>query len=164
MKIFESDIVYRLLEDYQEWRGQIKDKQAQHLREDFAHPGKFEILEGHTFRTRDPAVVGVRVLGGRIALNQAVLRNDNSVVGHIRSLRSGDQVLKEALQGDEVAIAISEVTVGRQISEGDVLYIEMDERAILTIREAGVKLDPIEEDIITEMQKIKKKDQPFWAR
>jgi translation initiation factor 5B len=164
VKIFESDIVYKLLEDYQEWKDKIKDKQAQHLREDFSHPGKFEILEGHTFRTRDPAVVGVRVLGGRIALNQAVLRNDNSVVGHIRSLRSGDQVLKEALQGDEVAIAISDATVGRQISEGDVLYIEMDERAILTIREAGVKLDPIEEDIITEMQKIKKKDQPFWAR
>ena len=85
-------------------------------------------------------------------------------MGHIRSLRSGEQVLKEALQGDEVAIAISEATVGRQISEGDVLYIEMDERAILNIREAGVKLDPIEEDIITEMQRIKKKDQPFWAR
>ena len=164
VKIFESDIVYRLLEDYQEWKEKIKDKQAQHLREDFSHPGKFEILEGHTFRTRDPAVVGVRVLGGRIALNQAVLRTDNSVVGYIRSLRSGEQVLKEALQGDEVAIAISEATVGRQISEGDVLYIEMDERAILKIREAGVKLDPIEEDIITEMQKIKKKDQPFWAR
>ena len=164
VKIFESDIVYKLLEDYQEWKDKIKDKQAQHLREDFSHPGKFEILEGHTFRTRDPAVVGVRVLGGRIALNQAVLRNDNSVVGHIRSLRSGEQVLKEALQGDEVAIAISEATVGRQISEGNVLYIEMDERAILKIREAGVKLDPIEEDIITEMQKIKKKDQPFWAR
>lgn len=164
VKIFESDIVYKLLEDYQEWKDKIKDKQAQHLREDFSHPGKFEILEGHTFRTRDPAVVGVRVLGGRIALNQAVLRNDNSVVGHIRSLRSGEQVLKEALQGDEVAIAISEATVGRQISEGNVLYIEMDERAILKIREAGVKLDPVEEDIITEMQKIKKKDQPFWAR
>ena len=97
-------------------------------------------------------------------MNQAVLRNDNSVVGHIRSLRSGEDVLKEATQGDEVAIAISNVTVGRQISEGDVLYIEMDERAILTVREAGVKLDPIEEDIISEMQKIKRKDQPFWGR
>ena len=97
-------------------------------------------------------------------MNQAVLRNDNSVVGHIRSLRSGEDVLKEATQGDEVAIAISNVTVGRQISEGDILYIEMDERAILTIREAGVKLGPIEEDIISEMQKIKRKDQPFWGR
>ena len=97
-------------------------------------------------------------------MNQAVLRNDNSVVGHIRSLRSGEDVLKEATQGDEVAIAISNVTVGRQISEGDLLYIEMDERAILTIREAGAKLDPIEEDIISEMQKIKRKDQPFWGR
>ena len=164
VKLFESDIVYRLLEEYQEWKGKVKEKQAQHLREDFAHPGKFEILEGHTFRTRDPAVVGVRVLGGRIALNQGVLTTDNSVVGHIQSLRSGDQVLKEALQGEEVAIAVNNVTVGRQISEGDVLYIEMDERAILKIREAGVKLDPIEEDIITEMQSFKKKDQPFWGR
>jgi len=162
--LFESDIVYRLLEDYQEWKEKIKDKQAQHLRDDFAHPGKFEILEGHTFRTRDPAVVGVRVLGGRIALNQGVLRSDNVVVGHIKSLRSGEQVLKEAIQGDEVAVAINNVTVGRQISEGDVLYIEMDERAILKIREAGVKLSPIEEDIITDMQKIKRKEQPFWAR
>ncbi len=162
--LFESDIVYRLLEDYQEWKETIKDKQAQHLRDDFAHPGKFEILEGHTFRTRDPAVVGVRVLGGRIALNQGVLRDDNVVVGHIKSLRSGDQVLKEAIQGDEVAVAINNVTVGRQISEGDALYIEMDERAILKIREAGIKLSFIEEDIITEMQKIKRKDQPFWAR
>ncbi len=164
VKLFESDIVYKLLEDYQKWKEQIKVKQAQHLREDFSHPGKFEILEGHTFRTRDPAVVGVRVLGGRIALNQGVLRNDNSVIGHIQSLRSGDQVLKEALQGEKVAIAINNVTVGRQISEGDVLYIEMDERSILKVREAGVKLDPIEEDIITEMQSIKRKDQPFWGR
>ena len=162
--LFESDIVYRLLEDYEEWKAQIKEKQAQHLREDFAHPGKFEILEGHTFRTRDPAVVGVRVLGGRIALNQGVLRDDNQVVGRIQSLRSGDQTLKEALQGEEIAIAITNVTVGRQISEGDVLYIEMDERAILKVRDAGVKLNPIEEDIISEMQRFKKKDQPFWGR
>ena len=134
------------------------------MREDFAHPGKFEILVDHTFRTRDPAVVGVRVLGGRIALNQGVLRDDNQVVGRIQSLRSGDQTLKEALQGDEVAVAITNVTVGRQISEADVLYIEMDERAILKVRDAGVKLNPIEEDIITEMQRFKKKDQPFWGR
>jgi hypothetical protein len=40
----------------------------------------------------------------------------------------------------------------------------MDERAILKIRDAGVKLSPIEEDIITEMQGFKKKDQPFWGR
>ena len=37
-------------------------------------------------------------------------------------------------------------------SEGDLLYIEIDERAILKIRDAGVKLGPIEEDIITKMQ------------
>ena len=36
--------------------------------------------------------------------------------------------------------------------EGDVLYIVMDKCATLKIQDAGVKLSPIEEDIITEMQ------------
>ena len=48
--------------------------------------------------------------------------------------------------------------------EGDVLYIVMDECAILKIQDAGVKLSPIEEGIITKMQGFKKKDQPFWGR
>ena len=49
-------------------------------------------------------------------------------------------------------------------SEGDLLYIVMDECAILKIQDAGLKLSPIEEGIITKMQGFKKKDQPFWGR
>ena len=37
-------------------------------------------------------------------------------------------------------------------SEENLLYIDMDKRAILKIRNTGLKLSPIEEDIITEMQ------------
>ena len=121
-------------------------------------------MEGCVFRTRGPAVVGVRVLAGRIAIGQRVLRTDNVVVGRIKSMRLGEEVIKEANQGDEVAIAISNVTVGRQIKENDVLYIEMNEKDIIQIRDAGVKLNLDEEEIIGEMQKIKKKDSPFWGR
>ena len=162
--VFESDIVYRLIDDYKEWRRKYDLEEEERVRKEFAHPGKYEILEGCVFRTRGPAVVGVRVHAGRIATGQRVLRSDNVVVGRIKSMRRGDEVIKEANQGDEVAIAISNVTVGRQIKENDILYIEMNERDIIEIREAGVKLNLDEEEVIGEMQKIKKKDSPFWGR
>tara|TARA_Y100000588_G_scaffold305690_1_gene329100 strand:+ start:5754 stop:7550 length:1797 start_codon:yes stop_codon:yes gene_type:complete len=162
--VFESDIVYRLIDDYKEWRRKYDLEEEERVRKEFAHPGKYEILEGCVFRTRGPAVVGVRVHAGRIATGQRVLRSDNVVVGRIKSMRRGDEVIKEANQGDEVAIAISNVTVGRQIKENDILYIEMNERDIIEIREAGVKLNLDEEEVIEEMQKIKKKDSPFWGR
>ena len=125
--VFESDIVYRLIDDYKEWRRKYDLEEEERVRKEFAHPGKYEILEGCVFRTRGPAVVGVRVHAGRIATGQRVLRSDNVVVGRIKSMRRGDEVIKEANQGDEVAIAISNVTVGRQIKENDILYIEMNE-------------------------------------
>ena len=164
VEVFESDIVYRLIDEYKEWRRKYDLAEEERIRREFAHPGKYEILEGCVFRTRGPAVVGVRILAGRIAVGQKVLRSDNVVVGRIKSMREGEEVIKEANQGDEVAIAISNVTIGRQIKENDVLYIEMNERDIIKIREAGVKLNLDEEEIIEEMQKIKKKDSPFWGR
>jgi translation initiation factor 5B len=97
-------------------------------------------------------------------LGQKVLRADNRVIGRIRSMRSGEQGLKEATQGDEVAIAVTEATVGRQVNEGDILYIEMDERDVVRLRDENVKLTPDEEDVITELQRIKKADSPFWGR
>ncbi len=163
-KLFEADVVYQLVEEYGEWLAELKREQARTLREEFPHPGKIEFLEGHTFRTRDPAVFGVRVLAGRIMVGQKVLRADNRVIGRIRSMRSGEQGLKEATQGDEVAIAVTEATVGRQVNEGDILYIEMDERDVVRLRDENVKLTPDEEDVITELQRIKKADSPFWGR
>jgi len=163
-KLFEADVVYQLVEEYGEWLAELKREQARALREEFPHPGKIEFLEGHTFRTRDPAVFGVRVLAGRIMVGQKVLRADNHVIGRIRSMRSGEQGLKEATQGDEVAIAVTEATVGRQVNEGDILYIEMDERDVVRLRDENVKLTPDEEDVITELQRIKKADSPFWGR
>lgn len=163
-KLFEADVVYQLVEEYGEWLAELKREQARTLREEFPHPGKIEFLEGHTFRTRDPAVFGVRVLAGRIMVGQKVLRADNHVIGRIRSMRSGEQGLKEATQGDEVAIAVTEATVGRQVNEGDILYIEMDERDVVRLRDENVKLTPDEEDVITELQRIKKADSPFWGR
>ena len=84
------------------------------------------MLPDHTFRTSKPAVVGVRVLGGKIHIGQRLLKNGKRI-GRIKSIRSGQDSMKESEQGSEVAVSIEGVTIGRQIEEGDELLVDVPE-------------------------------------
>ena len=66
-------------------------------RENLVYPGKLLYLEIHTFRNKGPAIVGMRVLGGRVHLGQRLMKLDGTPVGQIKSLRSrASEELKEA--------------------------------------------------------------------
>ncbi len=114
LKVFTNDVVYRLIEDYQKWVEEEKRRVDIEKRSEFAFPGKIRLLPNCVFRTSKPAIVGVRVLAGRIRAGQKLLNVQGVDVGIIRSIRSGEEVVKEAIQGQEVAVAIEGPTVGRQ--------------------------------------------------
>src|SRR5207253_1397101 len=81
----------------------------------------------HSFRTSKPAIFGVRVLGGRIRTGESLMRQDGRSLGRIKAIRSGDKSLDGAGQGQEVAISVDGITIGRQIQPGDVLYVDLHE-------------------------------------
>ncbi|MDR0791592.1 MAG: translation initiation factor IF-2, partial [Methanomassiliicoccaceae archaeon] len=114
IKVFTNQVVYRLIEEYQQWLDETKKKQDADKRAEFAFPAKFKILPNCIFRAAKPAIVGVRVLAGRIRPNQRLIMPDGRSVGKIKSIRSGEEVIKEATQGQEVAVAIDDITIGRQ--------------------------------------------------
>ena len=65
IKFINSDIIYRILEEYEEWVD-IRNKEIEEEnREDIVYPGRIRLLPDHTFRASKPAVVGVRVIGGK---------------------------------------------------------------------------------------------------
>jgi len=165
VKLFESSVVYRLVEEYQEWYTEKKEAAEAALLETVVYPGKFLLLEDHVFRQKDPAVVGVRVLAGRIVVGQRVMKADGRVVGRIRSMRTGDTALKEAKQGDEVAVAITNVTVGRQIHENETLLINLGAADARKLFSGQFELTPDEEDVLHEVAKLKRQTEgPFWGR
>ncbi|NIP34610.1 MAG: translation initiation factor IF-2, partial [Thermoplasmata archaeon] len=134
VKLISGAVVYKLVEDYQEWVADKKEELDAERRTDYIHPGKFLVLPDHVFRVSKPAIVGVRVLAGRLRVGQPILRPDGRELGKIKSIRSGDDTIKEVRQGAEVAVAITQVTVGRQIKVEDVLYVDVPEghaRALL---------------------------------
>src|SRR6266705_2058475 len=56
LKLFESDVIYRLIEDYQAWRDERKRQIEEASRKEIAYPAKLLFLPDHSFRTSKPAI------------------------------------------------------------------------------------------------------------
>lgn len=161
IEIIQDQVVYKLVDDYEEWREEKKKEMERERRENIVHPGKFRILEDHTFRVSKPAIVGVRVLGGRIKPDQRLLNRDGRSVGRIKSIRSGEKSLDVAEQGEEVAVAISGVTVGRQIKPSDEIYVDIPEGDARKLKDFDLNFD--ERRVLKELREIKGKEESFWG-
>lgn len=162
IKIFENDVMYRLLEDYRTWcKERTKEVEVEH-RLEIVFPGKMVIMRDHIFRVSKPAIVGVRVLAGRIRPGQGLIRQDGKEVGRIKSIRSGEESLKEAIAGAEVAISIDDAIVGRQIDVEDVLLVDIPESHAHELANYALKQDEIE--ALEQLAVIKRKEKPFWGR
>ena len=162
LKVFTNNIVYALIEEYQEWVEDSKKTTEADLRTQYSFPAKFSIMPDHVFRLNKPAVVGVRVLAGRIRVGEVLINREGKDCGLIKSVRADDgTVLPEGKQGEEVSVAIDGVTVGRQINENDVLYVDLIESGYKAIQ----KLDLTEDEKLTmqETVAIKRLTDKFWG-
>ncbi len=158
-----GDIIYHIIDQFEEWKEKRKTAIDAATRENLIYPGKLLYLENHTFRNKGPAIVGMRVLGGRVHLGQRLMKVDGTAVGQIRSLRSrSSEELKEAKQGEEVAVAIKGPTVGRHIEELEQFYVDIPESHVPRL--AKVELTELEKEILEEIIKLHRKDDHFWGR
>jgi translation initiation factor 5B len=161
VKYIGSDVIYRILEEHEEWIELRKQEIEEENREVVIYPGRIRLLPNHTFRVSKPAVVGVRVLGGRIQVGQRLLK-EGSRIGRIKSIRSGEDSMKESLQGSEVAISIDGVTIGRQIEEGDDLLVDIPESHARKLNK--MDLTSSEREVLDELIHIHRKKDHFWGR
>ena len=74
VKYISSDIIYRILEEREEWVEKRTKELEDESREVVVYPGRIKFLPDHTFRASKPAVIGVRVLAGRIHVGQHLLK------------------------------------------------------------------------------------------
>jgi translation initiation factor 5B len=165
VKVFTNDVIYRLVEDYQKYVKEQQEKAEKKIFEAIIRPGKFKILPGCIFRQSKPAVVGVRVLGGVVRTNTDVMLENGNVIGKIKGLQSEGENIPSAGVGKEVAMAIDGATVGRQIKEEDVLYINVPERhAKVLEHDIYDSLSKDEKETLDIFLSLKRKDNPFWAK
>jgi translation initiation factor 5B len=133
--------------------------------ETIVRPGKLKILPGFVFRQSKPAIVGIQVLGGTLRNGVSLVREDGVRVGTLKGMQDRGENVSEINEGKEVAVSIEGPTVGRQINEGDLLYVELPEKhAKVTEQELYDALTDSERSILDEFLMIKRKQNPFWAK
>jgi translation initiation factor 5B len=163
--IFTGDIIYRLIEDYQTWMNEQKARYGKKRYEAIIRPGRFRIIPGCIFRQSKPAIVGVEVVGGTLRTGVTVVKEDGTRIGVLKDMQDRGEHVSEVSTGKEVAISIDGPTVGRQINEGDLLYVEMPEKhAKIIEQELYDALHGSELETLEAFLQIKRKSNPFWAK
>ena len=163
IKFIAHDIIYKVLEEFEEWRDATKAEMEAAARENLVYPGHLLYLKDHTFRNKGPAIVGMRVLGGRVHVGQKIMKLDGTQIGQIRSLRTRDSDdVKEGRQGEELAVAVMGPTVGRHIEEGDEFWVDIPASHAKRLRK--LDLTPQEEEILEQITILHRKQDHFWGR
>jgi translation initiation factor 5B len=121
-----------------------------------------KFLPEYVFRVSHPAVIGVRVLGGRIKTGLRLMKEDGKPIGSIKGIQSENKPVEEAIQGQEVAISIEGVTVGRQIKGEDILYTDLPASDAKKLKDIDV-LNSDEKDVLNKIFEIKRKTDRFWG-
>ncbi len=165
IKLFKNNVIYKLIEDYKKWVVEQKALIEKKRYETIIKPGRFIILPDCTFRQSKPAVVGVRVMGGIIKTSLEVIKEDGSIVGRIKGIQEHNENISEASSGKEVAMAIDGPTVGRQIKEGDILYIDVPEKHAKIVEQELFGAMKIEDkEALMAYMEIRRRGNPFWGK
>ncbi len=168
VRLFRDDVIYQLIEDYDEFVEERKRAQQETVLDKIVRPCRFRILEDHVFRQNDPAVVGVEVMSGTLKNNSHVAKwegNDAKRVGQLSGIQDQGEDVDSARAGERVSVAIDGPTVGRQIDEGDELWVELPEKHAKILEQELTSEIPADEleALQAYLDKHRKRD-PFWAK
>ncbi|RLI89756.1 MAG: translation initiation factor IF-2, partial [Candidatus Altiarchaeales archaeon] len=153
IKIFSSNVIYKLTEDYEEWVKREKEKEKEELLKKVVTPAKIRLLPNYVFRQSNPAIVGIEVLAGTLTKQTRLLRPDGKVVGRVKDIQLNRESIPKAEAGMRVAIAIEGVTIGRQIDEGDIVYTFLSDEDIELLSKKELSED--ESKLLEEIKQIK---------
>ena len=131
IRIFSSNVIYALTDEYAEWIEAEKKKQSGSAMERLPMPAKILVLPGCTFRASKPAIFGVEVLAGRLRKGVRLMDRKGEVIGEIREMQKEGKGVKEAKAGEQLAISVEGAICGKNVCEGSeyTVYITKNEGA-----------------------------------
>ncbi len=122
LPVFSGNVVYKLIEDYQAFVRETREKQRQAQLQQIVWPAHVQCLPQHIYRNSKPAVVGVRVLAGKVRPGIEVMKANGERLGKVTAVQSQNENVDEAGVGEEVAMSIDGAVVGRNLEGREQLY------------------------------------------
>ena len=148
--MFESNVIYRLIEDYKKWLLEISERELQEKLENVNRPVELIFLKGAIFRSSDPAVFGVEIVRGFLKPG-VLLKRGERIIGKVKEVQREGKTINAAKKGDRVAISVEDATIGRHVFEGDKLFSALSDHDLKILREIYDKLTESEKELLNNM-------------
>ncbi|OLE44297.1 MAG: translation initiation factor IF-2, partial [Thaumarchaeota archaeon 13_1_20CM_2_39_11] len=164
IRIFHDQIIYSLVDNYLNWVQDDTANEENAILQELTPICKFTFLKGYVFRKSNPAVFGIRVDVGSLRQKVAVMNRDGRRIGIVHQIQDSGKSISMAKKGQEVAVSIQNVTIGRQISEEEVFYsLPSSHEAKLLLKRFEHKLSPEEVEVLKEVMTIQRKLNPAYG-
>lgn len=162
IKIITNSVIYTLVENFEKWHEAEKQKQEEKLLSGLLKPCKIRILEGYVFRQSGPAVCGIEVLAGILKPGTPLMKEDKAIT-EAKELQHEGKKVEQAKRGEQIALSMPHITVGRQIKEKDILYSDITEEQFRTYKKRRNLITDEEVKILKEIAELKRKNNPTWG-
>ncbi len=162
VSIIQDDIIYRLGEKYENFRFEVQRKLEEEAVKEITRPCKIKILP-YIFRQTKPCIIGVEVLAGILTPQVDLVNRDNKKIGLLLQIQDKGENISQAKVNDQVAVAIRGPTAGRQIKEGDELWVDISESDAKKILNQKM-LSGTEMEALTQLIEIKRRTiNKYWG-
>ncbi len=162
IKLLQSDVIYRLIEDYDQWIEDEEEKIKKKEIEGLTRPAEIKLIPGSVFRASDPAIIGCEVYG-LLKPGSDLIKDSGQKAGSIKQIQSQGQNVDEAKTGDKVAISISGPTIGRQVKENETLYTDINTNEYKALKKNEKFLSAPELTVLEKIFAIKRKTDPRYG-
>lgn len=162
--VLSEPVIYKLLEKYEDEIDKIKHRLEIEQLKGLVWPAKIKILSQYIFRQSNPAIFGVEVIAGKLTPKVELITEDGLVVGEIKSIEDQGKKLEELNMGNQAAVSVQGLTIGRQADGGDILFVNQTENSFRLLKGAAKKhLRKADIEVLKELAEIKRKDNSAWA-
>ncbi|MBS3056402.1 MAG: translation initiation factor IF-2 [Candidatus Aenigmarchaeota archaeon] len=163
IRIITSDVIYRLIEEYEEWTKNKTREIEQEKINSVTRPGKIKLIPGCVFRANNPAIVGCEVVSGIVHSGAHMMRVDGTEIGIVKQLQQEGENVESGKVGDRLAISIIGPTIGRQVKENDELYTDISEANYKILMKYHKLLTKTEQQCLEEIIAIKRRKDEFFG-
>ncbi|MFO7872572.1 MAG: translation initiation factor IF-2 [Candidatus Undinarchaeales archaeon] len=158
INVFQGEVVYSLIDNYKEWVENERSQTIEQVMKKVILPAKVKLLKGYVFRQSKPAIAGFEIQEGIIKPDCDLINKSGERVGHLKQIQEEGDPVSEATAGKQVALSISGAIIGKNIEEGDELYVNVPKKDILLIKDKlSKKLSESEMKLLDEIRKLKKR-------
>lgn len=162
VKIFESKVIYHLIEEYEKFIEELKKMKEREIIESVTYPFKMKFLEHFVFRQSKPAIIGVEIEGGIVKTRVTIMNQKGNVIGMLIAIQKTGENVGEAKKGDQVAISIDKGVVGRNIKPGDIFYPYLPKEHYRILKQNIHLIKDDEKNILEEIKEIMKRHDKLY--